>query len=179
ITYDDCYRVICSNYCCFSPSRHSYATWCSNNRPNTRNWTCSYNIRFTLWYTFSNSLSYNRCNWCTCFRTVYRRAWYSAWTDRWFFNRIHSYYSFHGILLRKNKFYIKNALIANIIGMFITLIFGTIWLKFISELPWSVAIAGGFTPFLIGGFIKAFIAAYAGIIVRDRLKSAQLLPATN
>src|SRR5699024_12538309 len=90
-----------------SSSRYSYATWSSNNRPNTRNWTCSYNIRFTLWYTFSNSLSYNRCNWCTCFRTVYRRSWYSAWTDRWFFNRIHSYYSFHGILLRNNKFYIK------------------------------------------------------------------------
>jgi len=86
---------------------------------------------------------------------------------------------FMGYYLEKTSFTLKNALIANIIGMFITLIFGTIWLKFISELPWSVAIAGGFTPFLIGGFIKAFIAAYVGIIVRDRLKSAQLLPAAN
>src|SRR5688500_10070499 len=83
-----------------------------------------------------------------------------------------------GCYLEKTSFTLKNALIADIIGMFITLIFGTIWLKFICELPWSVAIAGGFTPFLIGGFIKAFIVAYAGIIVRDRLKSAELLPAT-
>src|SRR5699024_11544168 len=53
---------------------------------------------------------------------------------------------FMGYYLEKTSFTLKNALIANIIGMFITLIFGTIWLKFISELPWSVAIAGGFTP---------------------------------
>src|SRR5699024_517481 len=86
---------------------------------------------------------------------------------------------FMGYYLEKTRFTLHNALIANIIGMFITLIFGTIWLKFISERPWSAAIAGRFTPFLIGGFIKAFSAAYAGIIVRDRLESAQLLPATN
>src|SRR5699024_12689618 len=81
--------------------------------------------------------------------------------------------------LEATSFALDDGFFANIIGMFITLIFGTMWLKFISELPWSVAFADGFTPFVIGGFIKAFIAAYAGIIVRDRLKSAQLLPATN
>lgn len=86
---------------------------------------------------------------------------------------------FMGYYLEKTSFTLKNALIANTIGMFITLTFGTIWLKFIAELSWPVALAGGFTPFLIGGFIKAFIAAYVGIIVRERLKSARLLYATN
>src|SRR5699024_945615 len=36
---------------------------------------------------------------------------------------------FMGYYLEKTSFTLKNALIANIIGMFITLIFGTIWLK--------------------------------------------------
>ena len=80
-----------------------------------------------------------------------------------------------GYYLEKTSFTFNNAIIANIIGMFITLFFGTIWLKFIANLSWSVAFAGGFTPFIIGGFIKAFIAAYVGIIVRERLKSANLL----
>ncbi|MEO9257477.1 MAG: biotin transporter BioY [Crocinitomicaceae bacterium] len=82
---------------------------------------------------------------------------------------------FMGYFLEKTSFTLKYALIANIIGMFITLFFGTIWLKFVANLSWPVAFAGGFTPFLIGGFIKAFIAAYVGIIVRERLKSAKLL----
>lgn len=86
---------------------------------------------------------------------------------------------FMGFYLEKTSFTLKNALIANIIGMFITLTFGTIWLKIIAGLSWPVAFAGGFTPFLIGGIIKAFIAAYVGIIVRERLKSARLLYAAN
>lgn len=80
-----------------------------------------------------------------------------------------------GYYLEKTSFTFKNAIVANIIGMFITLFFGTIWLKYIASLSWPVAFAGGFTPFIIGGFIKAFIAAYVGIIVRERLKSANLL----
>src|SRR5690625_3355871 len=64
-----------------------------------------------------------------------------------------------GYYLEKTSFTVKNALIANIIGMFITLIFGTIWLKIVAELSWPAAFAAGFTPFIIGGFIKAFIAA--------------------
>jgi len=80
-----------------------------------------------------------------------------------------------GYYLEKTSFTVKNALIANIIGMFITLFFGTIWLKFAAELTWPAAFAVGFTPFIIGGFIKAFIAASVGIMVRERLQSAKLL----
>lgn len=80
-----------------------------------------------------------------------------------------------GIYLEKTGFTFKNALIANIIGMFITLFFGTIWLKIVAELSWLAAFTAGFTPFIIVGFIKAFIATFIGITVRERLKVANLL----
>ncbi|MGM8366211.1 biotin transporter BioY [Virgibacillus sp. W0181] len=83
-----------------------------------------------------------------------------------------------GYYLEKTSFTVFNAFIANIIGMFITLIFGTVWLKIIADLPWGAAIAGGFTPFIIGGLIKAFLAGWIGILVRNRLASANLLYAT-
>ena len=81
-----------------------------------------------------------------------------------------------GYFLEKTKFTIGNAIIANILGMFIALIFGTIWLKFIASLTWTAAIASGFAPFLIVGILKAVLAAWAGVLVRDRLKSTNLLP---
>lgn len=80
-----------------------------------------------------------------------------------------------GYYLEKTKFTLAHALIANTIGMFITLFFGTIWLKIIAELSWPVALTAGFTPFIIGGFIKVFLAASVGIIVRERLKANHLL----
>lgn len=80
-----------------------------------------------------------------------------------------------GFYLEKTSFTIKHAIIANLIGMFISLFFGVIWLKYISELTWPVAFAAGFTPFIIGGLIKVIIASWAGIIIRNRLKSANLL----
>jgi len=83
---------------------------------------------------------------------------------------------FIGIYLEKTKHTVTNAIIANIIGMFITLSFGTVWLKFIAELSWQGAFISGFAPFLIVGVIKAFLAGWIGIIVRQRLVTAQLLP---
>jgi len=83
-----------------------------------------------------------------------------------------------GYYLEKTSFTMMHALIANIIGMFITLIFGMVWLKFIAEITWTAAFLGGFAPFIIGGLIKAFIAASAGITVRNRLITANLLHQT-
>jgi biotin transport system substrate-specific component len=80
-----------------------------------------------------------------------------------------------GIYMEKFGFNFKNALIANIIGMLITLIFGTSWLKVSAELSWAAAFASGFTPFLFLGIIKAILASWIGIIVRKRLLSAKLL----
>lgn len=70
-----------------------------------------------------------------------------------------------------------HAISANLIGMVITLIFGTIWLKYGSGLSWPTAFSAGIYPFLIVGVIKAVLAALAGITVRRRLISAKLLPA--
>lgn len=84
-----------------------------------------------------------------------------------------------GYYLEKTKFTVGNAVIANVIGMFIALIFGTVWLKFVASLTWTAAIASGFAPFLVVGLLKAALAAWAGIIVRDRLKSTNLLTAWN
>ncbi len=80
-----------------------------------------------------------------------------------------------GIYLEKTKFTVTNAFIANIIGMFVTLIIGTVWLKVIAQLSWTAAFMGGFAPFIIGGIIKAILAAWIGILVRQRLQSANIL----
>lgn len=80
-----------------------------------------------------------------------------------------------GFYLEKTSFTIRHAIIANLIGMFISLFFGVIWLKYIAELTWTVAFAAGFTPFIIGGLVKVIIASWIGIIIRERLKSANLL----
>lgn len=80
-----------------------------------------------------------------------------------------------GLLMEKFGFTFKIATIANIIGMLITLIFGTVWLKISADLSWPAALASGFTPFLIVGVIKAVLASWIGILVRKRLLSAKLL----
>lgn len=86
-----------------------------------------------------------------------------------------------GKYLEITSFTITNAFIANVIGMFVTLIFGTAWLKFVADLTWTAAFLGGFAPFIIVGLIKAFLASWIGIIVRNRLESAKILtvPAKN
>src|SRR5690625_339153 len=44
-----------------------------------------------------------------------------------------------GYYLEKTSVTISNALIADIIGMFITLIFGIVWLKFFAGVSWTAA----------------------------------------
>jgi len=80
-----------------------------------------------------------------------------------------------GLYLEKTKFTVTNAFIANVIGMFVTLIIGTAWLKFAAGLSWTAAFLGGFAPFIVGGLIKAILAAWVGIAVRKRLASANIL----
>ncbi|MFC4386978.1 biotin transporter BioY [Gracilibacillus marinus] len=80
-----------------------------------------------------------------------------------------------GLILEKTAFTFKMAVVANIVGMIVTLVFGTIQLKYVAELPWSLAIANGVTPFIIVGIIKALLASWLGIVVRHRLVKARLL----
>lgn len=80
-----------------------------------------------------------------------------------------------GLILEKTKFTISMALFANIVGMFVTLFFGTIHLKLVLDLSWSAALSAGVLPFLVVGFIKAFLAGWIGITVRKRLIQAKLI----
>ncbi|MFO1443779.1 biotin transporter BioY [Bacillus sp. Bva_UNVM-123] len=80
-----------------------------------------------------------------------------------------------GYYMEKTSFTFVNAMIANTLGMIITLVFGTVWLKIAAELSWTAAIASGMTPFIIVGLIKAALASWVGIIIRRRLLSARLL----
>ncbi|WP_085991575.1 biotin transporter BioY [Oceanobacillus senegalensis] len=82
---------------------------------------------------------------------------------------------FIGLILEKTRFTMPIALFANVIGMFITLFFGTLHLKFVLDLSWNAALVAGVYPFLVVGFIKAFLASWIGITVRQRLISANLL----
>ncbi|HBG9520727.1 TPA: biotin transporter BioY, partial [Enterococcus faecalis] len=73
-----------------------------------------------------------------------------------------------GYILEKTTFNYTWAIIANIAGALVTLVFGMIWLKYSANLPWPNAFAGGFAPFIIPGIIKAVAAAYVGILIRQR-----------
>ncbi|WP_318505936.1 biotin transporter BioY [Bacillus sp. T3] len=84
-----------------------------------------------------------------------------------------------GWFMEKTAYNFKNAVIANSIGMLVTLAFGTAWLKVAAELSWPAAFAGGFTPFIIVGLIKAALASWIGVLVRNRLISARLLFSEN
>ncbi|KQL40035.1 biotin synthase [Bacillus sp. FJAT-25509] len=77
--------------------------------------------------------------------------------------------------IEKTKFTVLNAMIANIIGMFVTLIFGTVWLKIAASLSWHDAMAFGFYPFIILGLVKAYVASALGVIIGKRLAKANLL----
>lgn len=80
-----------------------------------------------------------------------------------------------GYYLEKRGFTFKNAIIANLLGTLVALIGGTVWLKVFANLTWVAAFAAGFLPFIIVGIIKALLAAWAGIIVRERLAANRLL----
>lgn len=74
-----------------------------------------------------------------------------------------------GIIINKTKSDYLWAIIANIIGSFVTLFFGTIWLKYNLDLSWTKGFAAGFTPFILPGLIKAAAAGYLGILIKNRI----------
>ncbi|WP_316569950.1 biotin transporter BioY [Neobacillus sp. YIM B06451] len=80
-----------------------------------------------------------------------------------------------GWYMEKTSFTVKNAIIANILGMIVTLAFGTVWMKIFAGLEWTDALKFGFYPFIPVGIIKGVLAASIGVGVRKRLVSANLL----
>ncbi len=80
-----------------------------------------------------------------------------------------------GLILEKTKFNLTMAMAANTAGMVVTLLIGTIQLKYAADLSWAQAMAAGVYPFIVVGLIKAFLASWIGITVRKRLIQARLI----
>jgi len=76
---------------------------------------------------------------------------------------------FIGYYLEKTAFTTLNAWLANCLAMFFILSFGMVWLKLVADISWSRAFFGGFTPFILGGLIKAFLAGWLGIYLKRKL----------
>ncbi|MFC5540334.1 MAG: biotin transporter BioY [Bacilli bacterium] len=82
---------------------------------------------------------------------------------------------FMGWYLNKFGYTYLHGLIANVAGMMLTLAFGTLWLKVVADMSFLAAFMAGAAPFILLEIIKGVIAAWAGILVRQRLLSANLL----
>ncbi|SES23942.1 biotin transporter BioY [Psychrobacillus sp. OK032] len=67
------------------------------------------------------------------------------------------------------------AIIANMLAVFIILALGTVWLKFVADLPWNGALKGGMLPFILPDLVKAIVAAIIGVLIRKRLVTAKLI----
>lgn len=72
------------------------------------------------------------------------------------------------VISKKNTSY-PRVIVANLVGALVSLALGTVWLKFQLDLTWVKAFAVGFTPFVIGGVIKAIAASILGILLNQRL----------
>jgi biotin transport system substrate-specific component len=82
-----------------------------------------------------------------------------------------------GLMLEKTRFTFVMAMAANTVGMIVTLLIGVVQLKFVTAMPWDKAFAVGVAPFIVVGLIKAALASFIGVKVRQRLAQARLLPA--
>ena len=80
-----------------------------------------------------------------------------------------------GFYLEKTRLTFKHAFVANLLGMLVTLAVGAVWLKYVSDISWTGALLSGVVPFSIVGIIKAGLAAWVGVLVRHRLKQANIL----
>lgn len=74
-----------------------------------------------------------------------------------------------GTLLKKLPTTYFWVILANLIGFIITLLFGSIWLKFSADMTWAAALSVGFITFLILEMIKAIVAGTIGVFLIQRL----------
>ncbi|MGG5371068.1 biotin transporter BioY [Enterococcus sp. AZ196] len=82
---------------------------------------------------------------------------------------------FTGLIIERTRFNYFWSIFANVIGAFITLFFGSLWLKFSGSLPWNTAFSAGMIPFILPGLIKASAAGYLGILLGKRLSFTHLV----
>ena len=137
--------------------------------------TCRDYTRRAIWYIVSTHLFMQWGNRYTGICTDVWRFRHSNRTYRGYLIGFIPTALIIGYFLENTSFTVKNAIIANVIGMLIALTFGTTWLKLVANLSWIAAFTGGFAPFILVGLIKATLAAWAGIAVRNRLRSTNLL----
>lgn len=74
-----------------------------------------------------------------------------------------------GTLLEKVPTTYFWVIFANLIGFVVTLLFGSIWLKYAADLTWVAAFTGGFASFLLPEIIKAVASGLLGVFLLRRL----------
>lgn len=74
-----------------------------------------------------------------------------------------------GSLIQLKPNHLPWAILANMIGFVLTLIIGSIWLKFATGMPISQALMVGGVNFLLPDLIKATCAGILGVIISQRL----------
>ena len=82
---------------------------------------------------------------------------------------------FTGLIIEKTRFNYFWSILANVVGAFITLFFGSLWLKYSGSLPWYAAFSAGMIPFILPGLIKALAAGYLGALIGKRLSFTHLV----
>ena len=65
--------------------------------------------------------------------------------------------------LHQIKYKTIPAFIINIVGHLLMLVIGTLWLKFFTQVDWSLALKLGFTPFVFVKIIKAILVTIFGL----------------
>ncbi|ERI08171.1 biotin transporter BioY [Aneurinibacillus aneurinilyticus] len=83
-----------------------------------------------------------------------------------------------GTMLKGRNITFFRAFLANIVGLIIIYALGVTQLKFVMHLPWTQAFGIGMGLFVIPDLVKIAVASYIGVLVRRRLASAGLLPAS-
>lgn len=68
-----------------------------------------------------------------------------------------------------------NGVIANVLGACIILLIGMIQLKYILGVTWTTAFITGVVPFIFVGILKAVLAAWIGVKIRQQLLKNRLL----
>lgn len=82
---------------------------------------------------------------------------------------------FTGLIIEKTSLNYWGAIAGNLVGAFLTLVFGAVWLKISAGMAWPAAFGAGMIPFIIPGIIKAVAAAYLGVLLGRRLSFTKVV----
>jgi biotin transport system substrate-specific component len=74
-----------------------------------------------------------------------------------------------GTIIEKTKFNLTWLIVANLVGALVTLVIGTVWMKYAYGLAWQAAIGSGMISFLIPGAVKAVLSSVGALLVKQAL----------